>query len=304
VNGTAANGKIYSYQGGFTEATSLEPYLGYYFFSDSGRSLRVPYGATTRVLKSDVVPAGLTWKLDIELIGDGFVDRSTTIGVAAEASDGLDPFDQRKPRAFGETTMLILPRRDLDPEFSAFGEDIRAPFTEFAKWPFEVRTRERKQLSLVFNAPSNVPDEFEVYLVDQVRATRINLRERKEYTFTPVTDVSAFAVITGTSEAVQQELDNLLPREFSLGNNFPNPFNPTTTIPVAVPFAADVSVRIYSILGEEVRTLQEGMMGAGRHWLTWDGRNNAGGPVATGVYILRMTTGTGSKFIGKMLLLK
>jgi hypothetical protein len=304
VNGTAASGSIWTYQGGFSASTVLDSYLGYYFYSDSGRTLRLPYGATTRVLKSDVVQPDITWKVDIELRGDGFVDRSTTIGVAGSASEGLDRFDQRKPRALGETTTITIPRRDLDPEFSSFASDFRPPFEELAKWPFEIRTKERKPMSLVFDKPGDIPEEYVAYLVDQVRATKMNLREKTEYTFKPVTDVSSFAVIAGKVSAVEQELNKLLPREFSLDNNFPNPFNPTTTIPVAVPFTSNVSLKVYNVLGEEVKVLQDGVLDAGRYWLTWDGRNNNGNAVASGMYIIRMATGSGAKFTGKMLLLK
>jgi len=71
-----------------------------------------------------------------------------------------------------------------------------------------------------------------------------------------------------------------------------------------VPQSADVSVRIYNIVGEEVAVLHQGPLEAGRYWMTWDARNARGRAVATGVYLVRMTTGTGFSATKKMLLMK
>ena len=80
-----------------------------------------------------------------------------------------------------------------------------------------------------------------------------------------------------------------LPGAFELEQNFPNPFNPSTTIRYALPSAGPVRLTIYSILGEEVRTLVAGdVMEAGFHEAAWDGLDRDGRGVASGVYIYRM----------------
>jgi flagellar hook assembly protein FlgD len=66
----------------------------------------------------------------------------------------------------------------------------------------------------------------------------------------------------------------------------------------------EVTVKIYSVLGEEVRALHSGVLERGMHWLKWDGRNNAGRAVATGMYLTRMTTSAGGSHVIKMLLMK
>ena len=68
--------------------------------------------------------------------------------------------------------------------------------------------------------------------------------------------------------------------------------------------AADVTLKVYNILGEEIRTVHSGVLEAGRHWIVWDGRNDAGSTVATGVYLARLATPAGAGFVTKMLLLK
>ena len=79
------------------------------------------------------------------------------------------------------------------------------------------------------------------------------------------------------------------PAAFALGTNYPNPFNPATTIPVSVITGADdVDVTIYNVLGQPVRQVWNGPLAAGEHRLAWDGRDGQGQSVAAGVYVVRL----------------
>ena len=79
------------------------------------------------------------------------------------------------------------------------------------------------------------------------------------------------------------------PTTFTLGANYPNPFNPATTIPLAVPDGAkNVDLTIYNVLGQPLRRVWTGPLTAGEHELTWDGRDAQGRPVSTGVYVYRL----------------
>ena len=80
-----------------------------------------------------------------------------------------------------------------------------------------------------------------------------------------------------------------MPTAFALGANYPNPFNPATTIPFTVPVGAgDVELAIYNVLGQPVRQVWTGSLAAGEHRLGWDGRDELGQPVAAGVYLYRL----------------
>jgi hypothetical protein len=82
-----------------------------------------------------------------------------------------------------------------------------------------------------------------------------------------------------------------LPREYVLYQNYPNPFNPATTIQYALPQIANVELAIYNLLGQKVRTLVDQQLPAGYHDVVWDGRNDAGMPVGSGIYLYRMKAG-------------
>ena len=82
------------------------------------------------------------------------------------------------------------------------------------------------------------------------------------------------------------------PMAFALGANYPNPFNPATTIPLVLPAQADeVDLTIYNVLGQPVRHVWNGPLAAGEHRLTWDGRDAQGQSVAAGVYLVRLHVG-------------
>ena len=98
-----------------------------------------------------------------------------------------------------------------------------------------------------------------------------------------------------------------IPKEFSLKQNFPNPFNPSTTIPFAVPFAGGnlvpASVEIFNTLGQRVRLLVEGSMQSGYHRVDWDGRDGSGRNVGSGLYFYRVRVGKTAQ-VGKMTMIK
>ncbi|MBN1155530.1 DNRLRE domain-containing protein [candidate division KSB1 bacterium] len=84
---------------------------------------------------------------------------------------------------------------------------------------------------------------------------------------------------------------NRQPETFALHQNYPNPFNQATSIPFTLKSPGKVSLRIYNLLGHEVRTLYDGELSAGEHRLGWDGQDVNSLPVASGVYLYELSTG-------------
>ena len=101
---------------------------------------------------------------------------------------------------------------------------------------------------------------------------------------------SVFVLINqGTPATAVASETAATPTVFALGANYPNPFNPVTTIPLAVPAGAkNVDLTIYNVLGQPMRRVWTGPLAAGEHELTWDGRDAQGQPAATGIYVYRL----------------
>ncbi len=97
--------------------------------------------------------------------------------------------------------------------------------------------------------------------------------------------------------------------QFALHQNYLNPFNPTTTIPFALPTESKIKIEVFNLLGQRVAILEDGIMQAGYHQAVWDGRSSSGVSVASGLYLLKIeAAGTVKemKFTGtrKLMLLK
>ena len=103
-----------------------------------------------------------------------------------------------------------------------------------------------------------------------------------------------FRLTTGIITAITFEESNELssvPESFDLSQNYPNPFNPATVINYAIPQATEVTIVIYDLLGREVIRWEGNKIGAGYHSIRWDGRNQRGVQVSSGVYIYRIIAG-------------
>ncbi|HOI29456.1 MAG TPA: FlgD immunoglobulin-like domain containing protein [Melioribacteraceae bacterium] len=94
-----------------------------------------------------------------------------------------------------------------------------------------------------------------------------------------------------------------IPNQYKLYNNYPNPFNPSTRIVFEIPKNEVVSLRIYDINGQLVRSLADEDLPAGRHERLWDGKDNTGNIAASGIYIYRLSAGYFDRS-ARMLLMK
>jgi serine protease len=134
----------------------------------------------------------------------------------------------------------------------------------------------------------------------------------------------AFAVIGGNSlaeleanaDAAQNLWNNFAvaiepvtentPDKFNLEQNYPNPFNPSTTIPFTLVKSGNVTLKIFNIIGQEVRTLVNGRKDAGQYQLQWDGKDDFGRSVASGIYFYKLSISGGENLTltRKMILMK
>ncbi len=107
-------------------------------------------------------------------------------------------------------------------------------------------------------------------------------------------------LMMGKFTAVKKET-GIIPSEFSVDQNYPNPFNPTTVVSYNVPKSGLVNISVYNSLGQKVTSLYEGEVAAGNHRINWNGKNQFGSEVTSGVYFATVNFAGQSKTI-KMLL--
>ncbi|MEE8149921.1 MAG: FlgD immunoglobulin-like domain containing protein, partial [candidate division Zixibacteria bacterium] len=113
-----------------------------------------------------------------------------------------------------------------------------------------------------------------------------------EYFFQPVGG-SAYKPVWGgpiniTPTSVEEVIPGELPSSFQLNQNFPNPFNPSTTISFDLPTRSKVTLKVFNLLGQEVSTLIDKDLPANSYKVEWDGRSESGAPVASGIYFYKL----------------
>ena len=138
-------------------------------------------------------------------------------------------------------------------------------------------------LSLIFRSKAEIEDSY-------IEITDAALRDG---------GYGVNAVPTPVSVRIQTR-----PEVYALANNYPNPFNPETTLKYQLPDAADVTLEIYNMLGQVVRTLVNEHQNAGRYALQWDATNDNGHALSSGIYFYRIQAGSEFRSVKKMLLVK
>ena len=111
-----------------------------------------------------------------------------------------------------------------------------------------------------------------------------DLRDLRSWVGTTTDETGSFALPVGAlpGAAVQ-------PAQFSLGSNYPNPFNPATVIPYRLQQPMSVRLEVFNVLGQHIATLVDGQQSEGFHTARWDGTDAAGQAVAAGVYLYRLS---------------
>jgi len=112
-----------------------------------------------------------------------------------------------------------------------------------------------------------------------------------------------YPFLTSMPVSNSKEIVPLRPLTEIQSQNFPNPFNPTTTISFSIPQQSLIEIAVYNTKGQKVKSLLKKCLNKGNHSVDWNGDDNTGKNVASGVYFYKLRTGHNSQ-IKKMLLLK
>ncbi len=106
--------------------------------------------------------------------------------------------------------------------------------------------------------------------------------------YTTITDASGYFLISNITDI--ENYNSSLPNEYLVIRNYPNPFNPSTIIYFEIPKAENIEIKIFDILGREIRSLFSGFHNAGVDQINWDGKNNFNQPVSAGIYLCQLKT--------------
>lgn len=219
----------------------------------------------------------------------GLRDTQNYLGFLPQTTDGLDPADLFEAPPIREDLVVSI----IDGENRLAGS-FRPPGSTQRAWDVEVATRLPHALvefELSIHGLLDSAQAIYIFDLDQRRRIETN-RGRFPVAFSDQPRPRRLRVIIGSAEDAERMSDGipLVPKDFELQQNYPNPFNPETRIRYYLPEPAKVHLEIFDPLGRRIRTLLEQEQAAGFHDVIWDARNDAGQPVASGVYLYRLQT--------------
>ena len=301
--GTAIADSIwYKTATGWATTTVCKPFGGYAIHNKSTDSITLGRHLNwLRSSKQVVAKRTIDWSIGFAVAADRYRDDHNMVGVASGSAEGLDDADGRDPINIGKGVNISF--RTIDGNVLAF--DVRDNSAEGHVWDMIVQNNTDAKVMNLTWSPYTLPVGYKAILIDIDNNSIVNLLEQQSYT-TPGRQKTSMKVFVGTTAFVTAKTDEIkqaLPETFALGQNYPNPFNPNTTLKFDVARSGDVSIAVYNVLGQRVRELTNKYYETGKYSIQWDGKDNLGRSVSSGVYLYRIQTKEYTK-TRKMLLLK
>ncbi|MFC1482078.1 LamG-like jellyroll fold domain-containing protein, partial [Candidatus Neomarinimicrobiota bacterium] len=290
--------------------TTFKPWGGYIVYNntDATQTLDIApsAGLGKRLLKEYQEPSA-GWTINLTAEGEKYIDGGNVIGRIPGAVEGLDDNDHPEPPYLDGFISIFIDRSDWEDQATRT-TDIRSPETQDGSWDLALDTRaEPGPISLTYQLEGDLPPAIALVDLPARKVYRLSARENPA----PITAYNEhfsyqLKVVAGSESYVSSTTNEILaalPTDFALGKNYPNPFNPTTTIEYALPRPAKVSLRVYDLLGKEIATLINEWQDMGYRQVKWHGRDQSAKPVASGIYFAVYMAEDVMK-VRKMLLLK
>ena len=311
---SGADIQLYRYDGSWSAVTdanaTLPPFAGFAIESSGEDVLTFDpmlsassVNAQSKQL-AEQTEASWNWSIGIAGRSGAASDRHTTAAVASEAADGADALDWPEPPRPAGGLSVTFERPDWQSGNDRYLVDVRKTPSRGVMWPFTVQAARPDPVTLTFDGVAQVPEAFEVWLLDTYNKASQNLRTTPRYTLDDVNTQQerSLRLIVGQADYVQQELEaaGALPATYALADIYPNPTPSGATIRYGLPKEQPVTLTVYNVLGQKVATLMENRtMEPGFHTIQWRGETGSGAPLASGVYFVRMRAGdfTASKKI-------
>ena len=286
----------------------LQPWDGYWIFNpDTGFSYLIfrPI-ESSGILK--IKSAQIQLKDDEFLIQlkanidkTDIVDQQNFVGMLEIAENGNDKFDVLAPPAINNNLNFNIVSGD-----TAYAENIVASSKDGAYWDIKLSSKFKDKNLVVELNKSSIPKDFQIWFLDKDRLLSIPIYENKLNILLPQSGNGNYRLIVGNEEFAKKHSENipLAPLEYSLSQNYPNPFNPSTSINYQLKELSTVTMEVFNILGQKIKVLIDNQVeNPGQYRVIWDGTNQTGNRVATGVYIYRIRA---NSFVSskKMILMK
>jgi endonuclease I len=276
----------------------------FYFLNDQGLDqLTIPVPSESAPASEAVASSTAPLARSVTLTAQSDAGTATVrVGEREGARDGRDRHDLvAPPMSFAPLRLQSRPASASDePERQqGLARDVRPAGTDGHTYRLSLRADTTRSVTL---RADDLPRTGRVVLLDG-GGTRYDLQERSTVTLSVGPESAPFRLLVGDPSYVEAETTEPLPDELSVEPPRPNPFRDRVTLRYTLPSAQEVSVKVFDVLGRQVQTLVEGRKEAGSHRATWDGTDQGGGSLASGIYFVRWTA-EGAQHTERVLLVR
>ncbi len=305
---------LWSFENGNYDSTTtvMKPFRGYWI-KNRGKLPKIIRISSLQVTGTGNIPKQQNdpiemepgeWKIQLAVRSASARDEQNFVGVMNGATDGLDDLDFSKPPV-SPSGYVSLAMRNSEGKLAA---DYRSHSSDGYVWDLDmVSSQPNIPISIVFTKFGGIDRSFKIYLLDNKLERVYDMTGQSEYSFTlgKTENTRSFRLIVGGDDFAERHLNGvpLVPVEYSVSQNFPNPFNPSTTIQYSLSHSGAATVEIFNILGQKIRTLVNEFQSIGHYSVLWDGRDAAQTSVSSGVYYYRVHCNDFSS-VKKMTLIK
>lgn len=269
----------------------------FYFLNDRGRdALRIPYPARPDAPSGASKASNLPPALTLSAHRNGQQKAQVRVGVAKAAKDGRDPLDRvAPPSRFTRTTLrLEAGGENVPARQRSLATEYRSTQSDGHSFSLELRAEPGATVELRAEGLEAFEGQ-QVVLVDPSAGESHDLRNSSSVTVQPDGGARSLRLLVGSSDYVEAQKTVALPNDLQFLPNYPNPFRERTTLEYVLPDPASVRLVVYDVLGRQVRVLVDGKQKAGRHTVQWNGRDESGKRMASGVYLARLVVGGTTK---------
>ncbi len=296
---------LWTFDGSFSQVStfaSARTGKAFYFLNDQGLDqLTVPYSATTSSTKktekrSDVSPLTLE-------VQQGDAESTVQVGWSENAKEGLDAFDWvAPPSRFSALSLRTRAEQVQASRQQSLARSVRPRNDRGQSFPLTLQAETTDPVQLRAKNPAVFANQ-ELRLVNEKTGTSHDLHKEPSREIQPSSETTTFTLLVGTKSYVESKEEALSASELQLRPGYPNPFRQNTTLSYTLPEDGTVKLEVFDVLGRRVRVLVDERKEAGTYEATWNGGNDAGSTVSSGVYLGRLTF-DGKTITQKMVLVK
>ncbi|MDR8390925.1 Ig-like domain-containing protein [Aliifodinibius sp. S!AR15-10] len=286
---------VWRFDGLFSEMSFFPSAKGgeaFYFLNDHGlEELVIPYEQAPNKERTKEPEK----EIRLTTLVNGEETSSAAVSFSKEGKPSVDIV--APPGDFEDATIRFMAENIVQGRTAALARIHRSIDPQGQSFEMKLRATPGKSINIALGEGSSSA-LTNIVLIDKATGKSYDLSASSEIQFNPQKEVTPFTLVMGSTEYLEEKQRQYLPKQVEVMPNYPNPFNPNTTLRFSLPQQSHVNVKVYDVVGRNVATLVNGVRPAGKYQLQFDASNHA-----SGMYFAVFEIGS-MRYVQKMLLIK